>query len=98
MAVLYISEYTEGSQSAPTLGNEPAITQQTVAITAGSVQSTAFGRNTTVVRLHVENVTGACIRFGTNPTATTSTARLAPNQTEYFKVLPGDKVAVINGP
>jgi hypothetical protein len=93
MAVLYISEYTEGSQFAPTLGNEPAIAQQTVAIGVGSVQSAAFGRNTTVVRLHTD--LGCSIRFGTNPTATTGHARMALGQTEYFKVLPGDKVAVI---
>jgi hypothetical protein len=93
MAVVYISEYTEGSQFAPTLGNEPAVTQQTVAITAGSVQSSAFGRNTTVVRVHTDAI--CSYRFGTNPTASATTARMAAGQTEYFKVLPGDKVAVI---
>jgi hypothetical protein len=93
MAVLYISEYTEASQFAPTLGPEPALVNQAVTFTT-STQSAAFSRNTTMVRLHAD--TACFIKFGLNPTATTATdARMAAGQTEYFKVLPGYKVAAV---
>jgi len=93
MAVLYISEYSIDSQPTPTVGQEPAMASQTVAIGAGSVQSAAFNSGTRLVRLHTDL---ACsVSFGLNPTATVTTARLAIGQTEYFKVIPGHKVAVI---
>ena len=94
MAVVYISEYTEGfNPYAPTVGSEPSTVQQTVAIGGGSTQSSAFRTDTKLVRIHCDAI--CSIRFGTNPTASSTTARLAANQTEYFKVTPGDKVAVI---
>ena len=93
MAILFISEYSIDSLPSPTVGQEPSHTQQTVAIGVGSVQSTAFGRDTRLVRLHSDVV--CSIRFGTNPTAAATDARMAANQTEYFKVIPGQKVAVI---
>lgn len=69
-------------------------TGQNVAIGAASVQSAAVGPQTHAVRVVA---TGAChIETGPNPTATAASALIAANtHGEYFKVSPGDKVAVI---
>ena len=97
MAVLYISEYafpnTTVSLNAGVAGEPSA--DQTVAITAGSLQSTAFKGNTQMVRVHTDAI--CSVAFGTNPTATATTKRLAANSTEYFTVPSGQayKVAVI---
>jgi hypothetical protein len=92
MAILFITEYAEPSQPTATLGPEPG-TNQIVTFTT-STQSTAFKSNTTMVRLHTD--TNCFIKFGLNPTAVTATdARMAAGQTEYFKVLPGYKVAAV---
>lgn len=99
MALLYISEYASTYQdhgTGGTAGFEPAITDQTPISTAGgSVQSAAFNVNTKLIRVHNDSTNACCIVFGVNPTATTSNKRLAPNQTEYFGVVPGQKLAVI---
>lgn len=97
MAKLFISEYAETGHlfgiplmSAP----EPALVEQTpVVIGAGSLQSAAFGSSTRLVRIHTDAI--CSIAFGSNPTATANSKRLAANATEYFSVKPGDKVAVI---
>lgn len=97
MAVVYISEYAE----APNIktgqmlaaGSEPSLAEQTVAIGAGSVQSAAFNAKTRFIRLHTDAV--CSYKFGSNPTATATTPRMAANSTEYFGVVPGDKVAII---
>lgn len=97
MAVCFISEYPGGSQSGihgqVAAVMEPEITTQTVAITAGSVQSAAFNAGTRMVRVHVDAV--CSILVGSNPTALATSKRLAANQTEYFFVSPGHKLAVI---
>jgi hypothetical protein len=95
MAVLFIAEYADsGFITGPVaVGKEPAHTNQTVAIGAGSVQSNAFKSNTLLVRLHSDVI--CSIAFGDNPTASATSARMAANQTEYFQVKPGQKVAVI---
>lgn len=96
MAVLYISEYQvmpiDGRGIVPA-GAEPAVATQTVAIGGSSTQSSAFNALTRFVRIHTDAI--CSIAFGANPTATTSTARMAANQTEFFGVVPGQKVAVI---
>lgn len=98
MAVLYISEY-EHTGSRPTdtttIAAEPAVTDQTVAIGGSSTASSAFNANTNYVRIHTDAI--CSIQFGTAPTATATTKRLAANQTEYFAVPKNGsyKVAVI---
>lgn len=96
MATLYISEYafqavTGGYSIAAAF--EPAIATQTVSIGGSTTQSSAFNANTRFVRLHTDAI--CSVAFGSNPTATTSKMRMAANQTEYFAVNAGDKVAVI---
>lgn len=93
MATLYISEYTQNTIDSPNVAQEPSTATQTIAVGAGSVQSTVFRNDTKMVRLHTDTI--ACYAFGTNPTATTSSPRMAANQTEYFKINPAFKVAII---
>lgn len=98
MAVCYITEFAEqpvlaGGHSLP-VGMQPAVAEQVVAITTNT-QSSAFNAKTAFVRIHVDAI--CSIEFGTNPTASTTTARMAANSTEYFAVPKGlsYKVAVI---
>lgn len=98
MAVLYIEEYVDApknhiGQLLP-VAQAPGIARQTVAITGSSVPSSAFNAATRYVRLHTDAI--CSILFGAAPTATTSTPRMAANQTEYFAVRKSDKVAVIS--
>lgn len=101
MANIFISEYAQTpldlGQSIP-CGVEPAIAVQVVAVSAGSLQSAVFNVNTRFVRVHTD-VT-AYVKFGANPTATTSEARMAAGSTEFFGVAEGQshKIAVITGP
>ena len=67
---------------------------QTISVSGTSAAtSTAFGDNTTIVRL--VSTTDCHLRFGTSPTATTSNMMLPANVVEYFKVTPGVKLAAI---
>ena len=96
MGVLYISEYTEGfNPYAPTVGSEPATVQQKVTY-GTTTASSAFRTDTKLVRLHNDAVSPCSYRFGpSGTTTTTADARMAANQTEYFKVSPGHVVAAI---
>lgn len=99
MAVLYITEFADlGSNSrgdSAQIGTQTPTAEQTVAIGGGSTQSAVFQNNTRVVRLHTDAI--CSVEFGTNPTATSTKARMAANQTEYYSVPTGSlfKVAVI---
>lgn len=104
MATLYISEFQAlGSAGMPTWGaspngptqaaQQPSLVDQVVAIGGTSTQSSAFGAATVLVRIHTDSI--CSVAFGTNPTATATTARLVAGQTEYFGVAPLSKVAVI---
>lgn len=97
MAYLFITEYDRLGTDTRTdveVGREPALATQRVAISGSSAQSAAFNANTKFVRIHTDQI--CSILFGANPTATTSTTRLAADSTEYFGVTGGHKVAVIN--
>ena len=91
MAKLYVSEYAGMLPGGIPSG--PPITDQTP-VTIGSTanDSAAFGVSTRAVRLHTDvvcsyNVNGAA--------ATSSSARMQGNTTEYVSVAPGGKVSVI---
>lgn len=100
MAVLFITEYAGVALDANGLPMqmpmEPPLAEQTVAIGGASVQSSAFHKDTTFVRLHTDVV--CSVKFGTDPTATTSTARMAAGSTEFKGVPKGRsfEVAVIS--
>jgi len=103
MATLYITEYIDiakgvgtwsQAQAPQATGLQPSLDQAPVAITASSSQSAAFQQSTILVRIHCDAICSVVIGLP-NPTATTANARLAANQTEYFGVRGGDKLAVI---
>jgi hypothetical protein len=73
----------------------PPTEEQIVAIGGASAPSAAFAANTTIVRLHAEAICAVYVG-GQNPTATAGqSARMLAGQTEYFRVVAGDKLAVI---
>jgi hypothetical protein len=98
MATVYITEF---SNSAISPGGqmqvpyEQPLAEQTVAIGGSSVQSNAFNAATGFIRVEVDAI--CSIEINANPTASTTTARLAANQTEYYGVPKGAnfKLAVI---
>jgi len=74
----------------------PALgTTQVFTVTNSSVASTAFGQNTTMVRIAVS--LGHChFAIGTAPTASITTSPMATTNNIFFvTVNPGDKIAVI---
>lgn len=96
MATLYIAEYTDFpflNAQPGVLVKEPPVAEQTVSIGGSSTQSSAFNGATNVIRLHTDAICSVLV--GSNPTATAAKKRLAANQTEYFVVVPGHKIAVI---
>ena len=70
-------------------------TTQVFTVTTSSVQSTAFGASTTMVRVSCS--LGHChFQIGTNPTASITTSPMMPNNfSEIIKVNAGEKIAVI---
>jgi hypothetical protein len=97
MATLYITEYERipiGAGGSIAMGAEPAQASQTIAIGGASVQSNPFGPTTIYIRAHTDAI--CSMAFGANPTATSVVTRMAANQTEYFSVQSGHKVAVIS--
>lgn len=93
MAILYISEYTQQQISQPTVGTEPSVANQAVTFTGTPGQSAAFRSDTKMVRIHPDGI--CSIKFGTNPTAATTDARMVAGQTEYFLISPGYKISAI---
>lgn len=88
MATVYVTEYANiGRELKKNISQSPAephLAEQSVAITAGSVQSAAFNTKTRLVRVHTDAV--CSIAFGANPTAVATARRLAANSTEYFSI------------
>ena len=97
MAILYIAEYSSsgrGQRGDIQVADEQfLLAEQTVVVGAGSLQSSAFNAATQFIRVHTD--TACHILTGSNPTATTAKKRLAADQTEYFGVKGGHKIAVI---
>jgi hypothetical protein len=97
MATLYVTEFATIPNIRGNVGQlapRPALTTQTVAIGGTSTQSSAFGTTTRYIRVHTDAICSTAV--GANPTATTSSERMAADQTEYWAVQPGDKIAVIS--
>lgn len=102
MSTLYIEEYSNVAAVGTVIGphkitgqapSEPSIASQTVSIAASSTQSNAFQASTLLIRVHADSI--CSIAIGANPTAVTTQKRMAANQTEYFGVQSGHKLAVI---
>lgn len=97
-ATLYISEFASpvgqvGSVQA-NVYPQPAITDQTVAITGASVQSAAFNASTHAIQVECDS--DCSISIGTNPTATTTNFLMGDGTPYQFVVVPGQKIAVIS--
>lgn len=71
----------------------PPTASENVTVGASSVQSSVLLTGTQLVRLHA--VVACRVAFGLNPTAQSTSMRLAAGQTEYFGVTPGHRIAVI---
>lgn len=68
-------------------------TASTVSIASASAQSSAFASTTKVIEIRASK---ACyISIAANPTATSSTTYLPADETRYYGVTPGHKIAVI---
>lgn len=105
MAFLYVTEYKGIGHVDPGYDGMsyvvpiqapkgPALAEQKIAIGGSSTASTAFSQYTKMIRVHTDVVCSVAVG-GTSPAATVSTGRMAANQTEYWAVIPGDKIAVI---
>lgn len=98
MATLYIREYsklaTDDRGSSVIVGLEPGI-DNTLSI--GANTTLTLNLNTKFVRLHSDAI--CCVAFGgASVAATTSSGRMAANQTEFFGISSGSPVlAVIAG-
>lgn len=98
MANLYISEFQNGvsfiGTGQPQMMPQNAIVDQIVAIGGSSTQSAAFNTKTKAILLAAD--AACCIKFGDDPTATTSNFRIPANGNPFpFAITPGTKVAVI---
>jgi hypothetical protein len=74
--------------------NTPALANQVVTVSGVSAQSSAFTATTKIIRVHAD-VACHVVVGGASPTATTNSMKVGANQTEYFVVTPGQRVAVI---
>lgn len=94
---IFISEYAGPPQgpngSIIMCGSEPSVATQTIDISGGVAASAAFNAKTTFIRLHTNSIIS--FAFGAAPTATTSGPRMAASATEFFGVVPGQKVSAI---
>lgn len=96
MAKVYITEHTHSrivQGGLVPVVQMPPLASQVVAIGGASVQSAAFDAKTAIIAVHTDAI--CSVEFGSNPTATANSRRLAANSTEYFQVDPGAKIAVI---
>lgn len=99
MATLYLTEFSNSGAAhgrSPSMGQwPPPVATQTISIGGGSTSSTAFSKNTNMIRVHSDAI--CSIIIGAAPqTALTTSARMAANQTEFHSVNPGHVLAVIS--
>ncbi len=93
MAKLYITEFASVYEGRMTIPQTPGYHQAPLAV-GSETDSAAFKDTTVVIRVHTDAI--CSIAFGSAPTASVDTMRLAANQTEYFAVRAGDKLSVIS--
>ena len=99
MATLYITELKGLAKDSlngfvTPVAELPEIANQTVTVSGSTTQSSAFNAATGLIRVISDSV--CSVSVGINPTATTSTMRMAADSAEYFRVAPGQKLAVIS--
>lgn len=98
MANLRIVEYTgigRGSNDCVQAAALTNVEQAPILISGASTLSAAFAPKTRLIRVTAEAICSIYVG-GTAPTATAGqSARFNAGQSEYFAVMPGDKLAVI---
>lgn len=92
-ATCYVTEFVLTADAGVQVARQPALVEQTVSVSGTSAQSSAFGADTKLVRIHCDAIVS--MTFGANPTATTGKMRAPADSIEYFQVVPGTKVAFI---
>jgi len=95
---LFITEYADLSETvrgAAQAPKDPPLAEQVVTIGGVSTQSSAFNAATRFILIACDSICSVYVG-GTNPTATTSSHRMAADQAEYRGVIGGDKLAVIS--
>ena len=100
MAKLYVTEFGEMGNpplsadigGVPQVARMPSIGTQVVTFTTSTASAT-FNDRTRFIRVHTD---AAChITVAASPTATTSMLKMVADQTEYFAVTPGQKIAAV---
>ncbi len=89
----YVTEFPLTADAGVQVARQPALTNQTVTVSGVSAQSSAFSGDTKLIRVHCDGIVSVLV--GSNPTATTAMMRMAADQTEYFQVIGGQKIAFI---
>lgn len=97
MTKLYIQEF-DGVASTDNDGAidtfpQPPVATQVVDYTGGATPSVAFNARTQFVEIHTDAI--CSILFGATPVATTSSPRMAANETRKYGVVAGQKVSAI---
>lgn len=96
MAKIYITEHTVPTinyGSSLSVVRMPPLATQTLTSSGASQQGAAFNAKTYMLQIHTDGIIS--LEFGTNPTVTTNSFRMAANTTAYFEVGPAEKVAYI---
>lgn len=98
MANLYITEYAAiaflGGAGGVLVPREPPVAEQKVDFSGGAAASAAFNSSTRFIRISSDAVCSVLV--GSNPTATTSSGRLAAGVNEYRSVTAGHKISAIS--
>ena len=99
MTILQITEYAASGldvNGVPAqIAKEPALAYQEITTSGTSAASAAFNADTRLIRISAD--AAVRIRFGANPTALATDTRVIADATEYFGVIPGQKIAAIVG-
>lgn len=95
MSSLYIAEYSNPRYGGGNVGVAAGapIVEQKLTISGTSAPSAAFNAETKLIRVHTDVI--CSIVIAAVPVAVVTNMRLAADQTEYFEVTPGMKIAVI---
>lgn len=97
MATLYVTECAQTGVAANQWVMSPAVqtilADYNIAIGAASTNGPTFQNGTTFVMINADS---ACsLAFGVSPVAVPTAHRMSPNDTRFYIVQPGWKVAVI---
>ncbi len=96
MGKLYITEHTHSKNYRGELYQVvemPPVVTQVLAVGTSSITCAVFNDKTRIVAVHTDSI--CSVEFGTAPTATVNSRRMAANTTEYFMVNGSSKIATI---